>query len=104
MDFLEGFYKKIQNVLKVCILMPYPEGVKLEALKFRATQTPELKWTGENDLTICWRWINELLGFLASKGCKGPQYDEVHLDSLIRSLGEPALTIAIWLRNTTLQT
>jgi hypothetical protein len=46
-----------------------------------------------------WKWYTELLGFLASRGCKGPQYDEVHLDNLIQGLGEPALSLRVKLQD-----
>jgi len=46
-----------------------------------------------------WKWFTELLGFLALQGCKGSQYDEVHLNNLIQGLGEPALTLGVKLRD-----
>ena len=46
-----------------------------------------------------WKWFTELLGFLASRGCKGSQYDEVHLDNLIWGLGEPTLTLRVKLQD-----
>ena len=84
---------------EICILTPHPEGVKLEALKNGPVQFPNKKWSGENDMEQFWKWFTELLGFLALQGCKGSQYDEVHLDNLIQGLGEPMLTLGVKLQD-----
>jgi hypothetical protein len=46
-----------------------------------------------------WKWYTELLGFLALRGCKGPQYNKVHLDNLIRGPGEPTLSLRVKLQD-----
>ena len=46
-----------------------------------------------------WQWFTELLGFLILQGCKGPQFDEVHLDCLIHRLGGLAFDLGIRLRD-----
>src|SRR6266705_1785561 len=98
-DFLKEWYGKVMRMTKICILTPHPEGVKLEVLKNSPVQFPNKKWSGENDMEQFWKWLTELLGFLALQGCKGSQYDKVHLDNLIWGLGEPALTLGVKLRD-----
>jgi hypothetical protein len=94
-EFLEEWYKKAMKMAKVHILTPHPEGVKLDALKNGPMQFPDKKWSGEKDMEQFWKWYTELLRFLASRGCKGPQYDEVHLDNLIQGLEEPTLPLGV---------
>src|SRR6266700_4639627 len=86
---------------EVRILTPYLEGVRLKILK-NSLAFPDKKWSGENDMESFWQWFTELLGFLASQGCKGPQFDKVHLDCLICRLGGPAFDLGIRLRDETL--
>jgi len=64
-------------------------------MKNSPMQFPNKKWSGENDMEQFWKWHTELLGFLALQGCKGPQYDEIHLDNLIWGLGEPAQSLGV---------
>jgi hypothetical protein len=98
-DYREEWYGKTMKMAKVQILTPHPEGVKLDTLKNGPMQFPDKKWSGENDMEQFWKWYMELLGFLALRGCKGPQYDEVHLDNLIQGLGEPALSLGVKLQD-----
>src|SRR6266700_1928744 len=97
-EYLEKWYEKAIRMAEVRILTPYPEGVRLEILK-NGPAFPDKKWSGENDMESFWQWFTELLGFLASQGCKGPQFDEVHLDCLIRRLGGPAFNLGIRLQD-----
>jgi len=93
-EYLEKWYEKAIRMAEVRILTPYPEGVKPEALK-NGPAFPDKKWSGENDMESFWQWFTELLGFLTSRGCKGPQFDEVHLDCLVHGLGGPAFDLGI---------
>ena len=65
-DYLEGWYRKVMKMTRVCIITPHPEGVKLDMLKNNPMQFPNKKWPGENDMEQFWKWYTELLGFLAS--------------------------------------
>ena len=97
-EYLEKWYEKAIRMAKVRILTAYPEGVRLEILK-NGLAFPDKKWSGENDMELFWQWFTELLGFLTLRGCKGPQFDEVHLDCLIRGLGGPTFDLGIRLRD-----
>src|SRR6266581_7489976 len=100
-EYLEKWYEKAIRMTEVRILTPYPEGVRPEILK-NGPAFPDKKWSGENDMESFWQWFTELLGFLALQGCKGPQFDKVHLDCLIHGLGGPAFNLRIRLRDETL--
>src|SRR6266581_1041171 len=93
-EYLEKWYEKAIRMAEVRILTPYLEGVRPEILK-NGLAFPDKKWSGENDMESFWQWFTELLGFLTLQGCKGPQFDEVHLDCLIRRLGGPAFDLGI---------
>src|SRR6266704_6119526 len=82
-EYLEKWYKKAIRMAEVRILTPYLEGVRPEILK-NGRAFHDKKWSGENDMESFWQWFTELLGFLTLQGCKGPQFNEVHLDCLIR--------------------